>query len=56
VIATTARYRRPTQAAFTFVLRSLGWTLAQAHLLRELPLRGLTGYHGKGDQTVEFVR
>lgn len=28
----------------------------QAHLLRELPRRGLVTYHGKGDHTVEAVR
>jgi hypothetical protein len=38
------------------VLSGLGWALIQAHLLRELPRRGLAGYHGKGDHTVEAVR
>ncbi|HEX5453121.1 MAG TPA: type ISP restriction/modification enzyme, partial [Stellaceae bacterium] len=33
-----------------------GWALVQAHLLRELPRRGLAGYHGRGDHTVEAVR
>jgi len=28
----------------------------QAHLLRELPRKGLAQYHGKGDNTVEAVR
>jgi hypothetical protein len=28
----------------------------QAHLLRELPRRGLAAYHGKGDHAVEAVR
>ena len=28
----------------------------QAHLLCELPRRGLAAYHGKGDHTVEAVR
>jgi hypothetical protein len=28
----------------------------QAHLLRELPRRGLAAYNGKGDHTVEAVR
>ena len=29
-------------------LSGLGWALIQAHLLRELPRRGLVAYHGKG--------
>ncbi len=37
-------------------LSKLGWALVQAHLLRELPRRGLAGYFGKGDHTVEAVR
>jgi len=37
-------------------LSDLGWALVQAHLLRELPRRGLATYHGKGDHTVEAVR
>jgi predicted helicase len=37
-------------------LSKLGWALAQAHLLRELPRRGLANYHGTGDYTVEAVR
>lgn len=32
-----------------------GWALVQAHLLRELPRRGLAAYRGKGDHTVEAV-
>ena len=28
----------------------------QAHLLREVPRKGLAAYHGKGDHTVEAVR
>jgi hypothetical protein len=36
-------------------LSSLGWALVQAHLLRELPCRGLAAYHGKGDHKVETV-
>lgn len=36
-------------------LSGLGWALVQAHLLRELPRRGLAGYHGKGVHTVEAV-
>jgi predicted helicase len=37
-------------------LSELGWALIQAHLLRELPCRGLAAYHGRGDHTVEAVR
>ena len=37
-------------------LSELGWALIQAHLLRELPRRGLAAYHGRGDHTVEAVR
>jgi predicted helicase len=37
-------------------LSGLGWALVQAHLLRELPRRGLAVYHGKGDHTIEAVR
>lgn len=37
-------------------LSGLGWALVQAHLLRELPRRGLAAYHGKGDHRVEAVR
>ena len=37
-------------------LSVLGWALVQAHLLRELPRKGLADYHGKGDHTVEAVR
>ena len=37
-------------------LSGLGWALVQAHLLRELPRRGLAVYHGRGDETVEAVR
>ena len=36
-------------------LSGLGWALAQAHLLRELPRQQLTVYLGKGDHTVEAV-
>src|SRR5262249_45524120 len=38
------------------ILSGLGWALVQAHLLRELPRKGLAKYHGKGEHTVEFVR
>ena len=38
-------------------LSGLGWGLMQAHLLKELPRRGLASYHGKTDQhTVDGVR
>ena len=37
-------------------LSQLGWTLVQAHLLREFPRRGLAIYYGKGDHNVEAVR
>ena len=38
------------------ILSGLGWALVQAHLLRELPRRGLAAYPVKGDHTVEAVR
>jgi len=38
------------------ILSGLGWALIQAHLLRELPRRGLAAYHGRGDHTVGAVR
>jgi len=37
-------------------LSKLGWALVQAHLLRELPRRGLAAYYGKGDHTIVAVR
>lgn len=37
-------------------LSNLGWELIEAHLMREMPKRGLGDYHGKGDNTVEQVR
>ncbi len=37
-------------------LSGLGWALVQAHLLREVPRRGLAGYNGRGDHAVEAVR
>lgn len=37
-------------------LSGLGWSLVRAHLLRDLPRRGLATYLGKGDHTVEAVR
>lgn len=36
-------------------LSGLGWGLVQAHMLRELPHRGLAVYHGQGDHAVEVV-
>lgn len=45
------------EAAHDFeTLSGLGWALAQAHLLRELPRRGLAAYRGKDDHRVEAVR
>jgi predicted helicase len=38
------------------ILSGLGWALIQAHLLRELPRRGLAAYHGRGEHNVEAVR
>jgi hypothetical protein len=37
-------------------LSGLGWALVQAHLLREMPRRGLAIYHGKGEHRVDAVR
>lgn len=37
-------------------LSEFGWALIRAHLLRELPRRGLAAYHGRGDHNVEAVR
>ena len=37
-------------------LSALGWALVQAHLLRDLPKRGLGDFHGRGNNTVEHVR
>nr|WP_295461954.1 type ISP restriction/modification enzyme [Mesorhizobium sp.] len=37
-------------------LSVLGWALVQAHLMRDLPKRGLADYHGKGTNEVEHVR
>ncbi len=36
-------------------LSSLGWALVQAHLLRDLPRKGIAKYAGKGDHAVERV-
>jgi hypothetical protein len=46
----------PDSAEDFEALSGLGWALIQAHLLRELPRRGLAAYHGRGDHTVEAVR
>ena len=46
----------PEQAGDFERLSRLGWALVQAHLLRDLPKRGLGDYHGKGDNPVEHVR
>lgn len=45
----------PESAEDFETLSGLGWALVQAHLLRELPRRGLARYHGKGDHRVEGV-
>jgi predicted helicase len=37
-------------------LSALGSALVEAHLLRDVPRRGLAAYHGRGDHRVEFVR
>ena len=36
-------------------LSELGWELVQAHLLRQLPRKGLAKYHGRGEHAVEAV-
>ncbi len=46
----------PKPAADFETLSNLGWTLVQAHLLRQVPMRKLAKYHGKGAHEVEFVR
>jgi len=45
----------PESAKDFETLSGLGWTLMQAHLLRELPRRGLAACHGKGGHLVEAV-
>jgi predicted helicase len=45
----------PESADDLETLSGLGWALAQAHLLRELPRQKLAAYHGKGGHTVETV-
>lgn len=37
-------------------LSNLGWTLVQAHLMRDLPKRRLGDFHGRGGNEVEHVR
>jgi hypothetical protein len=44
-----------TRDAFEALSR-FGAALVNAHLLREVPRRGLADYHGRGDNIVEFVR
>jgi len=46
----------PEEASEFEALSRSGWALVQAHLLRDLPRRGLAKYHGKGDNTVEAAR
>jgi predicted helicase len=46
----------PATAEDFETLSGLGWALMQAHLLREVPRRGLAAYHGKGNHLVEAVR
>jgi predicted helicase len=46
----------PEKADDFEVISGLGWALVQAHLLQELPRRGLADYPVRGDQHVDFVR
>ena len=46
----------PESAADFEQLSELGWGLVQAHLLRELPRKGLATFNGKGDYAVEAIR
>lgn len=46
----------PESADDLEALSDLGWALGQAHLLRDLPRRGLAAYQGRGDHLVEAVR
>src|SRR5579883_1288040 len=46
----------PESADHFETLSGLGWALVQAHLLREVPRRGMAAYHGTGDHTVVVVR
>ena len=46
----------PESSANFEQLSEFGWELVQAHLLIELPRKGLANFDGKGDYTVEAVR
>jgi predicted helicase len=46
----------PETAEHFEALSVLGWAMVEAHLLREVPRKGLATYHGKGDHAVEAVR
>jgi predicted helicase len=46
----------PEKASHFEKLSELGQDLVQAHLLREVPRKGLAAFHGKGDYGVEAVR
>ncbi len=46
----------PERAGDFEALSRLGWSLIEAHLLRNAPKRGLAAYHGTGDHVVEKVR
>ncbi|MBL8907272.1 MAG: N-6 DNA methylase [Rhizobiales bacterium] len=46
----------PVTAESFEALSHLGWALVQAHLLRDVPKKGLATYHGKGDHIVDAVR
>jgi hypothetical protein len=46
----------PEDAADFEALSTLGWRLVQAHLLKSVPRRKLAEFHGRGDQSVEFVK
>jgi predicted helicase len=46
----------PDSKAEFDALSKLGWALVQAHLLRQVPRRGLAQYHGQGEHVVEAVR
>lgn len=50
------RIRFPDSSDDFDTLSKLGWALVQAHLLRQVPHRGLAGYQGKGDHAVDFIR
>jgi Type ISP C-terminal specificity domain/N-6 DNA Methylase len=45
----------PLKAPNFETLSVLGWSLVQAHLLREVPRKSLAAYHGKGDHRIEGV-